>query len=59
VTVWAVLFAAELAGAAALPGLLLLGLAGIAGVVAIGSAVIALGARRPVDDEEVPAEIAP
>jgi hypothetical protein len=50
--------AAELVGVAVLPGVLLVGLAGVGAVVAIGSAVIALGGRRtpdedPLDDEEV------
>lgn len=48
--------AGELVGAAVLPALLLTGALGVAGVVAIGSALLALGARRtrtaPV--EEVP-----
>jgi hypothetical protein len=63
-SVWAVplyLAAAELAGAAILPAVLLTGALGVAGVVAIGSALIALGsrrARRP-DREEVNAEPRP
>jgi hypothetical protein len=57
VNVWAVplyLAAGELVGAAVLPALVLTGLAGVAGVVAIGSALIAYGTRRtrqPADEE--------
>jgi hypothetical protein len=49
------LAAGELVGAA-LPAVLLTGLLGVAGVVAIGSALIALGTRRTrrPDGEEVP-----
>lgn len=57
-TLAATLTAAEVVGVAVLPGVLVIGLAGVTAVVAIGSALIALGARRPrdedpVDDEEV------
>jgi hypothetical protein len=50
------LAAIELAGAAALPAVLLTGLAGVAGVVAIGSALVAYGTRRTRhrSGEEVP-----
>lgn len=60
--VWTVplyLAAGELVGAA-LPALLT-GLVGVAGVVAIGSALVALGARRtrPEHVEEVTADLRP
>lgn len=48
-SVWTVplyLAAGELVGAAALPAVVLTGLLGVAGVVAIGSALIAYGTRR-------------
>jgi hypothetical protein len=42
----ATLTAAEVIGIAVLPGVLLLGVAGVGAVVAIGSALIAYSARR-------------
>jgi hypothetical protein len=58
VNVWAVplyLAAGEVIAAGALPVVLLTGLLGVAGVVAIGSALVALGTRRTRTraDEEV------
>jgi hypothetical protein len=48
-SVWTIpmyLAAGELLGAAVLPAVLVTGLAGVAGVVAIGSALVAYGTRR-------------
>jgi hypothetical protein len=58
-SVWTVplyLAAGELVAAAAVPTVLLTGLAGVAGVVAIGSALVAYGTRRTRhrSGEEVP-----
>jgi hypothetical protein len=64
VSVWAVplyLAAGEVAGAVLPLGLIVTGLAGVAGVLAIGSALIAYGARRARSDdrEEVTVEFRP
>jgi hypothetical protein len=59
VNVWTVplyLAATEVGVVALLPGVLLVGALGVAGVVAIGSALIALGTRRARQSEPEPAE---